>query len=221
MLLQETKTSICNKALSLIGEQPINSIDDSTSVAARICNQYYDFSVQTVLEGGKWPFATVEEPVQRLDEQPLAKEQKYTFKIPNDCVLVVDVKARFNRKRARKCLDWDIRFNKDLQIPVIICNRKTEINPEIEEPIYQDEEILIEYICNTGKAGSFPAMFVRCVVAQLAADISMAITHDMQKFTAFTQYAAQLKEQALMNVLNEDGQDKLFWVDPITASRGW
>jgi len=33
------------------------------------------------------------------------------------------------------------------------------------------------------------------------------------------QLYTQLKEDALMSKLNEEGQDKMFWVDPITASR--
>ena len=221
MLIQETKTSICNKALALIGEQPINSMEDNSTLPARVCNEHYELSIQTVLEGGKWPFATVEEPVQRIDTDPLAKEQKYAYKIPNNCMYIVGLYKRANRKNMRQKMDWDIRFDTELGYPVIICNGKSQTSTEIEEEIYQDDQILIEYISNTGKTGSYPAMFVRCVVAQLAADICMPITHDLQKFTSFVQYAAQLKEQALMNVLNEDGQDRIHWVDPITASRGW
>lgn len=221
MLLQETKTSICNKALALLGEQPINSIEDETNMQARVCRLQYDMAIQSVLEGGKWPFATVEEPIRRIEALPLAKEQKYIYQIPNNCVLIVDLKRRYDRKHMRRKLDWDIRFDQELGYPVIICNGLSKTSEEIESDINQDEQILIEYICDTGKAGSYPAMFVRCVSAQLAADICMPITHDVQKFTSFTQYAAQLKEQALMNVLNEDGQDRVHWVDPITASRGW
>ena len=221
MLLQETKTSICNKALSLVGEQPINSVEDNTTLPARICSQHYDLAMQTILEGGKWPFATVQEPVERIFTSKPDKEQKYVYKIPNNCVLVIDLKKRFDRKVLPNKLDWDIRFDKELGYPVIVCNGKSKTSSEIEEDIYQDDQILIEYVCDTGKAGTYPAMFVRCVVAQLAADICMGITHDVQKFTSFTQYAAQLKEQALMNTLNEDGQEKVIWMDPFTASRGW
>lgn len=221
MLIQETKTSICNKALALVGEQPINSVEDNSTLAARVCNQHYDLAIQTVLEGGKWPFATVEEPIQRISAAPFTKEQKYIYKIPNNCALIVDLKTRMDRKSMRRKLDWDIRFDKELGYPVIVCNRDSKTSPEIDAAIYQDEEILIEYISDTGKSGSYTAMFVRCVAAQLAADISMPLTHDLQRFTSFAQYAAQLKEQALMNALNEDGQDKIHWVDPITASRGW
>lgn len=221
MLLNETKTSICNKALSLIGAQPINDITDESTLDARVCNQHYDLSIQTVLEGGKWPFATVEEPIERINAAEPTKEQPYIYRVPNNCVLIVDVKKRADRKHLRRKLDWDIRFDKDLGYPVIICSEKSETSSEIEEDIYQDDQILLTYVCNTGATGSYPAMFVRCVVAQLAADIAMGLTHDFNRFTSLVQYAAQLKEQALMNVLNEDGQDRLHWVDPLTASRGW
>lgn len=221
MLLKETKTSICNKALAMLGESPINSLDDKSTNASRYCNQFYDLSLRSVLEQGKWTFATIEEPVQRLDLPAYTKEQKYIYQIPVNAALIVGLTQRWNRKRMRRAIDWDVRYIPEIKERAIICNQLSETSPDITQDIDQDNQILIEYISDTKTTTSYTAMFVRCVVAQLAADICMPLTHDQQKFAAFTQMAETLRNQALMQALNEDGQDKEHWVDPITASRGW
>ena len=77
MLSNETKTTVCNRALMLIGEDTINSITDNDTKAARVCSQYYDLALQTVLESGKWPFAIIEKPVTQVSLDPQTKEQKY------------------------------------------------------------------------------------------------------------------------------------------------
>lgn len=219
MLSNETPTSICNRALRLIGEKPISNIEDDTSEAARICNQYYDLSLRSVLEEGKWPFAIVETPVTRIATDDYAKEQKYTYDIPSNCALIISLSKRFNRKEMHKGLDWDLRFNTTLNKTVIICNEESKTSAEIAEDINQDDQILMEYVADVRLTSSYTAAFVRCLVAQVAADICMAITHDQQKWGAMMQYAAQVKSQALQQALNEDGQDKMAWIDPITASR--
>ena len=221
MLLTETKTSICNKALALLGEEPINSLDDTSTKAARICKQFYDLSLRTVLEQGKWPFATIEEPVQRIDLPEYSEQQKYIYGIPVKSARILGLFQRWQRKRMQRGIDWDIRYIPELKEKAIICNRLSETNSEIEKDIDQDDQILIEYIAETEETSSYTAMFVRYLVAQLAADICMPITHDSQKYAAMMQLADSLREQALMQVLNEDGQDKVHWVDPLTASRGW
>ena len=221
MLLNETKTSICNKALALLGEAPINSLDDATSKAARVCNQFYDLSIRSVLEQGKWTFATIEEPVRRLDLPNYSKEQKYIYQIPQNAAIVLNLMQRSNRKKLPKNIDWDIRYIPEIKERAIICNLLSKTSSEIPEEINQDEQILIEYIADTRMVTTYSAMFIRCVVAQLAADLAMPITHDQQKFVILSQLSDSLRSQALMQALNEDGQDKEIWMDPITASRGW
>ena len=219
MSLNETKTSICNKALALLGEAPINSVDDDTVKAARVCNQFYDLALQSVLAEGKWPFATVEEAVTRLTLPDYTKEQKYIYSIPNGCVLIVGLTKRFNRKRMRKGIDWDIRYIPEIEDAAIICNLDSKADMPETALIDQDEQILIEYIKCTNESRTYPAAFIRCLAAQLAADMCMPITHDSQRFAAMEQLAAQRKSQALQQALNDDGQDKVCWVDPLTASR--
>ena len=204
----------------MLGEAPINSLDDNTSKAARVCKQFYDMSLRSVLEQGKWTFATIEEPVRQLALPAYAKEQQYIYQIPANASLIIGLTQRWNRKKMRKAIDWDIRYIPEIKERAIICNRLSETSEDIHELIDQDNQILIEYISDTRMASSYTASFVRCVVAQLAADIAMPITHDTQKFITFSELAENLRSKALMQALNEDGQDKEHWIDPLTASRG-
>lgn len=52
-----TKTSLINKALTLIGATPITSIDDDTN-NARIANRVWDTSLRSLLSECMWNFAT-------------------------------------------------------------------------------------------------------------------------------------------------------------------
>lgn len=222
MSLKETQTSLCNKALALLGEDLITDIDDKTTKAARTCKQFFQLSLRTVLSEGKWPFATKEaeaELVENLDAY--AKEQQYIYAIPCDCALIVRVYTRDNRKNLNKNLDWDIRYIPEMQDSAIICNFMTRTDSEIKEPIDQDEQVIIEYISDKVCTAAYSTSFIRCLVAQLAFDMCMPITHDQQRFGNMMQYLAQVKSQSLQQALNEDGQDKMHWIDPITRSRGW
>lgn len=189
--------------------------------AARVCKQFYELALRTVLEQGKWPFATLEEPVERIDLPAYTKEQQYIYRIPAKAALVIGLTKRWNRKKMRKHIDWDVRYIPEIKERAIICNILSETSEEIEKEIDQDEQILMEYVSQTSETDSYTALFVRCVAAQLAADLAMPITHDANKFGTMMQLADTLRTQALMQTLNEDGQDKEHWVDPITASRGW
>lgn len=204
----------------LLGEEPIEAFDDITSKPARICSEFYALSINSVLEDGKWPFATKEveaEQITNLDEY--SKEQKHIYEIPCDSAIIARVYKRSARKNFNWKLDWDIRYFPELHNSAIICTGPEKPEEETEEPIPDDEKIYIEYISENVCPNSYSAAFIKCVVAQLAADICMPITHDQQRWANMLQYSVQMKQHALQLALNEDGQDKGRWVDPITLSR--
>ena len=51
-----SKTEICNKALTLVGANPITSITDDTQ-NARIINRVYELSLKSILSEAPWVFA--------------------------------------------------------------------------------------------------------------------------------------------------------------------
>jgi hypothetical protein len=52
-----SKTELINKALTLIGANPVTSIDDDTN-NARMINRVYDIALRSILSECKWNFAT-------------------------------------------------------------------------------------------------------------------------------------------------------------------
>jgi hypothetical protein len=52
-----TKTELVNKALTLVGANPITSLDDDTN-NARVVNRVYEISLKSILSECKWNFCT-------------------------------------------------------------------------------------------------------------------------------------------------------------------
>lgn len=218
----ETQTTICNKALDLLGEENITSLQDDQSLQARILRNHFDLSLNSVLEYGHWPFATVEEPLTRLDYPEYAKEQKYVYALPDFCILIKSIYKVFDRKHLPHRIDWDLRYIPELKKTCIICNMSNSKELENEEEIAdKNEQLVIEFVSSNSGVSTYTPGFIRCLSAQLAADVSMAITHDMQRTQFMIQIAEAYKKQALQDAMNQDGEDKGLFIDPITRSRGF
>ena len=84
----------------------------------------------------------------------------------------------------------------------------------------KQNQLVCEYVRLIEDFSFVSAKFIEALSAALAASICMDITKNEQRFQMMQQLYTRLKEDALMSKLNEEGQDKMFWVDPITASRG-
>lgn len=216
-MLTENKTTICNKALSFIGEEPINSLSDNSTRQARACNSYFDLALHKTLEEGHWSFMTVEEPLQKINYPEYSEEQKYVYAIPNNCALVTRIYKRYNRKNLMEQADWDFRFIEELKRTVIVCNRD---NVDSFGTKSKDEEVICEYVRASENFSNYPAVFIESLVACLAYFICMDITKDASKTSSMLQLYERLKQKALQKNFNEEGEDKMHWVDPITNSRG-
>lgn len=203
--MTETQSTICNKALGLVGGNPINSINDSTQEALW-CKTYYDLSLNVLLSEGSWRHSTVEQALVKVDMPEYAEEQKYVYEIPNNCVLIVRVYHKDSRKTEDKTTDWSIRYFPALNTNYIVCN--------------QEEDLMIEYVYNNSNLTKVSGKFIEALVAKLASDIAMPITHDMERTTLLKQLYEKLLNEALMHDYNEQGEDKIEWVSPITESRG-
>ena len=202
----ETKTTICNKALSLIGEDPISSYDSDTSIAGRACRTNFDLVMQSLLEEGYWTYPTVEEALVKIeDEEFFAEEQKYMYDIPKNCVLIQDVFHKDAREDADHRIKWDIRYIPELEKKVII--------------VPTDEDIYIEYLFSPENLSIFSATFLKALVDGLAYSICMEVTKDMQKTQLMLQLYEKDKADALRKSLNEDLKDEKY-TSPFITCRG-
>ena len=80
---------ICNKALSLIGQEAIVSLDDTTP-QAYACRTHWAGVRDEVLRGHPWNCATKRALLGRLVNAP-AFEYSYYFQLPSDCLMVKEL----------------------------------------------------------------------------------------------------------------------------------
>ena len=202
--MTETQTTICNKALGLVGGNPINSIQDTTQ-EAMWCKTYYDLSLNVVLSEGAWKHSTVEQPLVKVEKEEYSEEQKYVYAIPSNCVLITRIFTKENREKEDKITDWSIRYFPSDNTDYIICN--------------VEQDLMIEYVYNNANLTKASGKFIEALAAKLAYNICMPITHDLERSNMMLQLYQALKAEALRDDYNETGQEKLDWISPITASR--
>ncbi len=94
--------SICNIALSKLGESPIDAINPNGSPAARLCYMHYHPVRREVLCASRWSFAT-----QRTILQAAAGEQEdgnhaLAHTLPPDCLRVLEVNSPLWTLRGRR-----------------------------------------------------------------------------------------------------------------------
>lgn len=225
----QTITDVCNRALGLIGEEPITSIDDNSTLAARVCKANWDIAFNSLLAEGEWNFTLTDERLVRIAYKSPYEYQKGVFAIPEKCAYIARVYRKREEKHMPGSLDWDIKYIPELADKYIVCNVCELPNPEdlpVDEetgdilPVPEEYQIWIEYLKDIGNMSLFSATFLDCLAANLAVKICMPITKDMQKMQALLEYYQLLLRNALQQNLNQDGEDKMMWKDPITASRG-
>lgn len=202
--MTETQTTICNKALGLVGANHINSVNDTTQEALW-CKTYYDLSLNVVLSEGAWKHATVEETLVKVEKPEYSEEQKYVYAIPSNCVLITRIFVKENRKKEDNNIDWSIRYFPSDNTDYIICNA--------------DEDLMIEYVYNNSNLNKASGKFIEALCAKLAYNICMPVTHDLERSNMMLQLYQTLMNDALRDDYNETGEDKMDWVSPITASR--
>ena len=75
----DSPLDICSRSLILIGAEPISSFDDG-STEALVCVNLYEDLVRTSLTNTRWRFATNQQVLNRLTNEPIgALAIKYFF----------------------------------------------------------------------------------------------------------------------------------------------
>ena len=84
--------AICNRALALIGEEPIVSLSDDTE-AARRCNLLYADTRDAVLRAHPWNAAIARVSLAPLAEVPAFGYARH-YQLPSDCLRVLGLSDR-------------------------------------------------------------------------------------------------------------------------------
>lgn len=213
-MIHETITTICNKALSLLGEEPITSYDNDTSLAARACRAHFDLVMSSLLEEGYWTFPIREVQLQKaLDsegepKQYIAEEMQYMYEIPEHCVLINSIYWKGQRHNANCPIKWDIRYVAEDTKRYIVSN----INSD-------DQELYCEYLFSPENLEIYSSTFIKALVDGLAYSICMEITKDLQKTQFMLQLYEKDKADALRKAMNEDLQEYRY-TSPFVSCRG-
>ena len=158
-------------------------------------------------------FNTAEEKLERVLFKNYSEEQKYVYRIPNDCALIIRAYERHERKHLPGRLDWDLRYISELNDTFIVCNAENKDKDKADD-------VMIEYVKIANNYSAYSALFINTLVSCLAYMMCMDITKDTQKMNLMMQLYQLNEAKALQKSLNEDCQDRMIWTDPITASRG-
>lgn len=212
---QETITTICNKALSLIGEEPITSYDNDTSLAARACRAHFDLVLASLLEEGHWTFPTVEvelkKAVDEETEEPLsfsAEEMPYVYEVPEHCVIIHSVYGEGERHNEDTPAQWDLRYFPEETKKFIISNIDSD-----------DRKLYCEYLFSPDNLEIYSASFLKALVSGMAYSICMEITKDLQRTQFMLQLYEKDKADALRKSMNEDLSEHEY-TSPFISCRG-
>lgn len=153
--------SLCNIALSKLGESPIPAIDANGSPAARLCYLHYHPARKEVLSAARWSFATKLAILKssEANEENGADyvEHSLRYPLPADCLRVLDVAAP----------QWT------LQGRAIY----SAVSPSLK----------IRYIYNCEDVEAFDPLFVDALATRLAEKLCIPLTASSTAREALTQ----------------------------------
>lgn len=213
----ETITTICNKALSLIGEEPITSYDNDTSLAARACRAHFDLVLASLLEEGHWTFPTVETKLEKAkdsndeDMKFVSEEMPYVYEIPANCVIIESIYGKGQRHiedNKINAVKWDLRYFPEETKKYIVCNVDSA-----------DHELYCEYLFSPDNLEIYSATFLKALVSGMAYHICMEITKDLNRTQFMLQLYEKDKADALRKSMNEDLSEHQY-TSPFISCRG-
>jgi hypothetical protein len=185
MATQETRSlisevSICNQALSWVGQDPINSLDEDTR-RARWCRDNYPFIRDAVLEEYMWTFATFrsDSTVSDVDSfgsyvHPIPAGTLGTFRVYRDV-------SNTNPEGWLKSEGW---------------------RREGENVVAKDSTVYMWGIRRVTDTAQFTNLFVQALAARMAADMCIFMTENRNlQVDLWALYANKLKAAA-----TRDGQ---------------
>lgn len=152
-----SKTFICNRALSKLGEPRVTDIDNDSSPPAQTLSEMYDNVRDAVLQSYPWGFALM---LTHIAKDGTAPDWDYDnrYLLPTDCLALVEIKN-----------------NPDYRI------RGKYIHTDEGSPLY------ILYTARITDAAKYPPMFIEALAARLAYESAERITQSNTKKEAAAQ----------------------------------
>lgn len=186
------KIDICNMALSRLGVETIESLNEA-SEPARVCRQFYDHTRRNILRRFNWTFAIRRVHLAELSTKP--ENYLHSYRYPSDCLFLKSINTS----------DYD-------NIPAY--TGWMLASDESGRLIYTNvEKASAEYVADIEDCSLFDEQFADILAWKLAADMAFKLTGNMQVAQmADQQYNALYLEAAA----NSEDEQNIKAADPYT-----
>ena len=189
----ESKTEICNLAISHIGvSKDVSDIDTERSAAALACKKFYERARDEVFRDFNWPFATKYESLGLVETSPNT-DWGYSYRYPSTCI------------RFRKILSGVRNDSKQSRVVFEIASDSTA------RLIFTDEQTAVgKFNARITDEGLYPEDFVMMLSLLIAAYIAPRLTGgDPFKLgdSAFKKYILS-KTKAESTAFNEENNNE-------------
>lgn len=146
-----SKTEICNRALSKVGDSRVSNIETDSSEKAQILNSMYELVRDELLRTYPWNFA-IKRTQLAVDGTAPSWGYNKRYQLPSDFIAILEIKNHPDYR---------------MEGGYILTNEGA--------PLY------IKYVKRVESTGDFDELFAEALAAQLAVEISERLTQSNQK----------------------------------------
>jgi len=193
-----SNVEICNLALSLLGSDPITSLENPESKIEQLCALQYPLMRDAVLEEVEWSFA-----VRRYaNDSPVVATPEwgyqYKFQIATDILRVTFCSDNSDELLYNPQFQWVVEDD------FILCN---------------STQIYYRTINTIEDTTKFSTLFIQALAARLAMEMCIPLTENLKMYEGLVNmYAAKMQKAKTMD--NMQGKSKRFRVGRLNNSRG-
>jgi len=152
-----SKTEVCNLALTQIGDMRINAYEDEDDLNARLCRDNYDQCRDQLLRSALWSFAITRATLAQHGTSPAFGEEHY-YVLPSDYLRMVS--------------------SNDLYPAVMPDDYRIEMIDNTKVLVTDQDSVVIRYVYRNDTPATYDALFVRALSTTLAASLAYTITGD-------------------------------------------
>jgi hypothetical protein len=179
--------SICNLALSNIGKDNIETLNEP-SAQARACRQFYDHVRDMLLQSYPWRFAGKTLSLAQITNTKLGR-WKYAYQRPTDCLKVRWVRPEYSvDEPGPQTTQEELSYPHGIEGDTIYCN----LSPAF-----------LRYTARVTDPVRFPPLFVEALSWHLATRIAMPLTREPKVRADCYQFARQASAAAAVADANE------------------
>ena len=167
-----SEVSICNLALTKIGEDQIISLSEN-SKAGRLCNLHYSTSIDAVLRSHIWNFA-IKRVELALSTTTPAYDYAYQFALPADYIRILETNLT-------NTAEWKI---------------------ENGFLLADSDSVKVRYLAQITNPNEFDALFIEAFSSRLAAELAIPLADslNMSKMM-FDLYSSKIAEARTMDAV--------------------